>query len=774
MTKQRQKLRLFFCTMLVANLLFSTSPVFAETVQDVPVGETTISSKAEDPLKEYKERAQNQVPMVESVESQDVPGKASETETSPTELKETSGDSPTPTNESSEEQSEIINQRIETRGGGIMPLAGNTLREGLPGDPLPYDIDKNFADAIRAMYGGPNPMTDDFMESLTHLNISQKDLASIKGVEYAKNLITLDCSYNFFFDLPVSNLTALTDLDCYSNNLSVLDLSKNTALTRLRCDYNQLLELDLSKNIKLQSLTCSNNMLSGLDVKKCTKLNRLACDNNNLSELDVSKNVELTELTCVLNNLRFLDVSKNIALTQLKCFRNQLSDLDVSKNVALNNLDCNNNHITDITSAKNLSNLQYLDASSQSVFLPVPSVSVSGETEIDILRTTAHTGLSASNGNVDPLPSFAYNGDKILLSNVTRESLSEKYIRFAYDGTQLAEGSPSTSVHAKKFSGTITFYTVSDLGSQLVADKKKVHSGEELEWTWTISSLTEKKAEKIKATLANFPPGLILSSVFTINTNGLVTTENALNNRALGDLNRGETIIITFNTIVNGNVNDWLETSGRLDWEDNTITSPYYNETKGSINILDDEQQDLPKDSADMGILSAPVRFYFGRQNISSGIETYNLAAQNYQTNTNVVTDGFYTRIKDEQTVSTGWKLTASLSEFKDSGGRAMPNGAGASLKLDNLFIQKVTDRDTPQEAIDPTPTGTPSTVQTDEILVTGQTAKTLVSAQVGEGQGTWQLRMPFDDISLTLPAGAGKSNTDYTAKLTWSLDDIP
>ena len=106
-----------------------------------------------------------------------------------------------------------------------------------------------------------------------------------------------------------------------------------------------------------------------------------------------------------------------------------------------------------------------------------------------------------------------------------------------------------------------------------------------------------------------------------------------------------------------------------------------------------------------------------------------------------------------------------------------MPNGTGTSLKLENMSIERVTDRDTPQETIDPSPTGAdvPSSVQTTETLVAGQpTAKTLVSAQPNEGQDTWQLRMPFDKISLNLPANAGKKGTIYKAKLTWSLDDTP
>lgn len=178
-----------------------------------------------------------------------------------------------------------------------------------------------------------------------------------------------------------------------------------------------------------------------------------------------------------------------------------------------------------------------------------------------------------------------------------------------------------------------------------------------------------------------------------------------------------------------------------------------------------------------MSIQSVPVYFNHGTNPIMSTAQTYHLHSMNYQSNTKVVTDGFYTRIKDDRGLSTGWKLTAKLSDFRDSSNTPMPNGTGTSLKLDNMSIERVTNRDTPQETIDSSPTGVdvPSSVQSTETIVAGQpTAKTLVTAQPNQGQDTWQLRMPFDKISLNLPANAGKKGTVYKAKLTWSLDDTP
>lgn len=213
---------------------------------------------------------------------------------------------------------------------------------------------------------------------------------------------------------------------------------------------------------------------------------------------------------------------------------------------------------------------------------------------------------------------------------------------------------------------------------------------------------------------------------------------------------------------------------GALDWEDDTPPSPYSNEAEGQVKILDDEQKDKPIESNDLELLSIPLSFRYGISTVSNTNQTLQLDAINYQTNTQVVTNGFYTRMRDDRSTNSGWKLTAQLSDFTDNSNTLMPNSAGTSLRMEDMTIESILDRDTSQEMIDPSPTGVPSMIVADETLVAGQAAKTLVSAQANEGVGTWQLRMPFDKVSLSLPANAGERSKHYTANLTWSLNDTP
>ena len=137
----------------------------------------------------------------------------------------------------------------------------------------------NFPDAVFRAYissitgvaeGGM--ISDAQLQSVTSINVSDKGITSLKGVEYLTALTQLYCGSNQLTSLDVSHNTALTGLWCYINQLSSLDVSHNTALEYLFCHYNQLPSLDVSHNTALKYLECYNNQLMSLDLSKCTKL----------------------------------------------------------------------------------------------------------------------------------------------------------------------------------------------------------------------------------------------------------------------------------------------------------------------------------------------------------------------------------------------------------------------------------------------------------------------------------------------------------------------
>jgi Leucine-rich repeat (LRR) protein len=63
------------------------------------------------------------------------------------------------------------------------------------------------------------------------LDVYNKDITSLSGIEYLTGLTMLDCSVNSLTYLDVSQNTQLTELYCYSNRLTSLDISPLSKIT---------------------------------------------------------------------------------------------------------------------------------------------------------------------------------------------------------------------------------------------------------------------------------------------------------------------------------------------------------------------------------------------------------------------------------------------------------------------------------------------------------------------------------------------------------------
>ena len=115
------------------------------------------------------------------------------------------------------------------------------------GDDVAIDA-TNFPDEIFRTYvsdnfdtNGDGILQGSEADGVTDIDVSQKNITSLKGIEY---------------------FTYLTKLYCYNNKLTSLDVSKNTALRTLRCYFNELSSLDVTKNIALKEYQFSfANML---------------------------------------------------------------------------------------------------------------------------------------------------------------------------------------------------------------------------------------------------------------------------------------------------------------------------------------------------------------------------------------------------------------------------------------------------------------------------------------------------------------------------------
>lgn len=164
--------------------------------------------------------------------------------------------------------------------------------------------DENFRSWLLAQdYGSDGVLTDEELENIKSMDVGNKNIQSLKGLEF---------------------FTALTKLVCNNNQLTFLDMSQNLALDTLACYNNQLSMLNVTQNEALKVLSCYNNQLTALDVTHNTALEMLSCYSNQLTAIDLSYNTALVSLSCYNNKFTHLNVTQNTALTTLYIYQNQI------------------------------------------------------------------------------------------------------------------------------------------------------------------------------------------------------------------------------------------------------------------------------------------------------------------------------------------------------------------------------------------------------------------------------------------------------------------
>ena len=209
--------------------------------------------------------------------------------------------------------------------------------------------DTNFEQALIDLgYDTPplnNQIPTNNIIGVTDLDIKDKNIQDLTGLEDFIALSNLDCSGNLLTNLNVTTLSNLKILWCFNNLLTNLNVNQNSNLTALRCENNTISNLNLMNNTSLVDLACENNMISNLNVTNNLSLSRFQCDSNLLSSLDVSNNSNLSYLSCSDNEIAELNVVNNNALKVLRCSNNQIRILNLSQNNVLSDLDCSNNQL---------------------------------------------------------------------------------------------------------------------------------------------------------------------------------------------------------------------------------------------------------------------------------------------------------------------------------------------------------------------------------------------------------------------------------------------
>ncbi len=190
--------------------------------------------------------------------------------------------------------------------------------------------------------------------SAVALNCYAVPIRDLTGIQYFKNLDTLDCSNDSLYSIPALP-SSLVYLDVEYNNLSTLPMLPNS-LHNLNCAYNFLDSLP-SLPGNLYVLYCFYNQLIKLPALPGTLL-ELSCPHNYLPSLPLLPG-GLANLICDYNPLDTLPDLPN-SLRSLSCQKNNLTSLPVLPS-NLNELNCDSNNISDLPALPGTLDVIYCD-----------------------------------------------------------------------------------------------------------------------------------------------------------------------------------------------------------------------------------------------------------------------------------------------------------------------------------------------------------------------------------------------------------------------------
>ena len=197
--------------------------------------------------------------------------------------------------------------------------------------------------------------------TVTSIDISNKGVCSLVGVEHLSNLVSLDCSSNNIKELDLSGCPLLRTLSCYDNQLNSLKLDGCDNLTEMYMYINSNINAISGKSISISGFNQSDTFelslkntpfttLAFVNSPKLTSLSIVAdlkdiniSGNNSLTSLDVSQSLELENLDVSGCALLFLDVTNNSNLKGLLAHFLAITELDLTTNAHLRVLDLTGN-----------------------------------------------------------------------------------------------------------------------------------------------------------------------------------------------------------------------------------------------------------------------------------------------------------------------------------------------------------------------------------------------------------------------------------------------
>lgn len=241
-----------------------------------------------------------------------------------------------------------------------------------------------------------NKITKEELKKLTYLGFiteNGKDLASLKGLEYAINLEMLYIQESQVTDIsPLASCVNLKQLYLmFSNITDISPLANLTQLFNLHVDANPF--TDYSPIAKLTGLKEFGSRYSNIQdlsfLKEWRNLNLLYLWDNDISDLAPLQNLKnLTLLELSYNNISDISLLSDFStLKKLYLGSNNLQDIGTLANLtALELLMLHDNHIADISALGGLTNLVDLNATNQTISLDKVLVAGTSYTQNSVIK----------------------------------------------------------------------------------------------------------------------------------------------------------------------------------------------------------------------------------------------------------------------------------------------------------------------------------------------------------------------------------------------------
>ena len=188
---------------------------------------------------------------------------------------------------------------------------------------------------------GKKYVTQILLDNITELDLSNRNITSLAGIDIFQNVYYLDLSDNSISDItPIKNMKSLGHLDLSNNNISNISSLPNSNLPNL--SY-----IDL-KNNKLGNVSS----LANLPTKNLYGLLIDLSENKGITGLDAFNSMDVMYLTilannCGLNKLPNYKETKNI--TSLSLENNNITSGFENLPQGLSSLNLSGNNISDIT-----------------------------------------------------------------------------------------------------------------------------------------------------------------------------------------------------------------------------------------------------------------------------------------------------------------------------------------------------------------------------------------------------------------------------------------